>query len=324
MWYRLRSARATPPARVRGDDRRRQLFASALEQFEEYMAAAAVVGAATRPLQLYYALAQGGAAIVAARADVNDLPGHHGLRIHLAEEVHETVIRPKGCGMFQTVASSTESATLTSEVRLGELWASLPELVETIDEEVWPVAVRAGPIALDRTITYGELELVVDLQPLARDAGDAQRRLSRYPTLPGEARIAGPFGIETMFVAPGQFGRHEHISGMLVRWDPAAAAYATAIDDVAPEYAVEHERWLRPTVGAAGDFLSPLMAWWALLFGLSMLSRYHPVRWARALDIDASPVAADLEYALRAAMTSIPRLVLEGIWGEPIVVRGTA
>lgn len=59
-----------------------------------------------------------------------------------------------------------------------------------------------------------------------------------------------------------------------------------------------------------GDALSPLMAWWSLLYGLSMLARYYPATWTQALDLDESRWAVALEYALDEALEAVPRLVL--------------
>lgn len=50
------------------DTERRRVFAAALEQAEQFLKAAEVVGFATRPVQLFYAVSQAGRAIAAARA----------------------------------------------------------------------------------------------------------------------------------------------------------------------------------------------------------------------------------------------------------------
>jgi len=66
-WFRLRSRRSSMPGigRLAENQDRRLAFAAAMQQFEEQMTAAKVVTAATRPINLYYALVQAG-------------PGHHG------------------------------------------------------------------------------------------------------------------------------------------------------------------------------------------------------------------------------------------------------
>ncbi len=43
---------------------------------------------------------------------------------------------------------------------------------------------------------------------------------------------------------------------------------------------------------AGGPSPRPLLLWWALLLGLSSLARYEPAVWTTAIDLDASPLAA--------------------------------
>lgn len=77
-WRHLRALRHDPPglAAVRGP--RKRTFDAALEQAEQLFAAASVVGAAVRPLLLFYGLSQAGRALAAAwvSADNGQLSGH--------------------------------------------------------------------------------------------------------------------------------------------------------------------------------------------------------------------------------------------------------
>ena len=68
LWFALRERRASLRDNSKLDESapRRKEFAAAMRQFEEQMTAAKVVTAATRPLNLYYALVQAGHAIQAA------------------------------------------------------------------------------------------------------------------------------------------------------------------------------------------------------------------------------------------------------------------
>ena len=54
------------PCIAERDEARRQVFQSALAQAEELWDAAAVVGAASRPLPLFYCVSQAGRAVCAA------------------------------------------------------------------------------------------------------------------------------------------------------------------------------------------------------------------------------------------------------------------
>lgn len=72
-------------------------------------------------------------------------------------------------------------------------------------------------------------------------------------------------------------------------------------------------RWLFPAPGTAGRSLHPLMAWWAVLYTLSMLARYQPAEWAGHINIDESRHAVAVESLLKRAMSMVPALVAEAI-----------
>ena len=43
------------------------------------------------------------------------------------------------------------------------------------------------------------------------------------------------------------------------------------------------------SIGGDQQALHPLLAWWAILFALSMLARYQPDTWTDYLDVDRAP-----------------------------------
>ena len=103
-----------------------------MAQFEEQFRAAEVVTSATRPLNLYYGLAQAGMAIAAAHAPDPWSFSRHGL--HLVDrraEFADMQVGPQGDGGFQRIAAATGSPGITGPVSLGALWASLPQLSRT-------------------------------------------------------------------------------------------------------------------------------------------------------------------------------------------------
>jgi hypothetical protein len=57
----------------------------------------------------------------------------------------------------------------------------------------------------------------------------------------------------------------------------------------------------------------PLLAWWAILFALSMLARYQPDTWTDYLDVDKSPYAVPLETLLDRVLLTCPELLLHAI-----------
>jgi len=87
------------------------------------------------------------------------------------------------------------------------------------------------------------------------------------------------------------------------------------LEAFAPQYRVVNRRWLRPSIEDDSPPPTPLITWWAALFTLSALARYHPLAWVSALDLDFSPVATTLDRVLRKAMDSIPQLVFEALLG---------
>jgi YaaC-like protein len=151
IWLRLHEHRSSLRERSRLNDTssRRQTFAAAMAQFEEQFTAARAVTAATRPLNLYYGLAQAGMAIAAAHAPDPWSFSRHGL--HLGDrhpELADMTVGPSGEGGFQKVAAATGSPGITTPVSLGTLWASLPDLAEagTLPGPAWRVPLElSGP-----------------------------------------------------------------------------------------------------------------------------------------------------------------------------------
>jgi len=98
---------------------------------------------------------------------------------------------------------------------------------------------------------------------------------------------------------------------------PPSEYIASLVHARVPQYRYRREHWLVPVVGEADDELPPLLLWWVLLFGLSVLARYEPAAWRAALDPDTSPLAVPLEELLDEAMVATPALLSEALTGEP-------
>lgn len=71
------------------------------------------------------------------------------------------------------------------------------------------------------------------------------------------------------------------------------------------------EHWLIPELGTGSGRLSPLLLWWALLFGFSLLARYHPADWRAALNFDRSAYADRLTELLDEALAIVPGLLFD-------------
>ena len=77
-----------------------------------------------------------------------------------------------------------------------------------------------------------------------------------------------------------------------------------------PGYRSGEERWLIPVVGD-GRTGCPVLLWWVLLFGLSLLARYDPAVWRAALDLEQSPVAGPVMGLIDDALVILPDLLFE-------------
>jgi hypothetical protein len=132
-WTHIRGTRANPPGLAAHHEGRRCDYVAALTQFEQLYAAARSVGAASRPILLYYGLSQAGRALLAAGNEDQWRAYGHGLKIgDPKREILETPVRVEGAGLFQAVSELVGSDVPSSDIEVGALWHALPD-VSTID-----------------------------------------------------------------------------------------------------------------------------------------------------------------------------------------------
>lgn len=313
------------------DDERAAVFVSALEQAEELMLAAADVGPAASPLLLFYAVSQAGRAIAAARlADPWRLAGH-GLKAPAPADASagllRRVVKPDGVRAskgrrlsFAGVAEATRSAQLTSGLELGALWAAIPDLMAPLpqpplEDRTWKRPLRVFLPMFDaahqKLADMRPLELLVDGLPPGADQETLLRHLHEYPAAES-AYMGNTFGMGKDNIVT-QLGP-EGILPMF-RWPTVPTDIrrrARHLNKIAPDYRGLGTRLLFPGVGDK-DALSPLMLWWALLFGLSSIARYDPETWVAALAVNDSELAVPIEAALDAALEALPELILDAL-----------
>jgi hypothetical protein len=332
IWFAVRGRRSTlhKHSKISKTAGRSQTFAAALAQFEEQYTAAKVVTEITRPLNLYYGLAQAGMAIAAAHAEDPWSFSRHGLRLADREkELADMNVAPEGDGGFQKVATATASPLISAPVRLGALWRSLPELSD------------AGP--LPGSDTPAPILLLADMKPsnaphaslfVSRDAlapdlvphSDEWKQcfaeiMSSYPGTDGIAIPAGEHSVRP----PRSDEQNWRID---VAWldsqDPGGFPTERSkefFDRIAPEHRYREDRFLRPAIDADGSAPpSPLMTWWLLLYSFSILARYEPRNWAKILDVDKTRTAVQVQYALTEALTVVPQLVIGALDREPFLL----
>ena len=313
-WTRLRAMRADPPG-LASSGARHDMFSAALQQFEELVVAATRIGPWSKPLPLYYALNQAGRAIAAAFSNEPWRVHGHGLRLDLqsAPSLLKCKVSPHGMGIYQRIAPLVGSEFITGEVELGELWSSLPDLVDLPLELEWPKALRVWPDPIGKPsgmemLPWPWAEAAI-CAGSATSPEDVVELLANYPSAAGFELARAP-GIPIMACQTPSG------SGVLVRWASPEAhdfGHREKLLKVAPTYGEEQAQWLRPGLGEKRIVVSPLMTWWALVFGLSIVARYEPDRWASSLHVDLSPIAAALEAALVRATEVVPSLVLEAL-----------
>ena len=130
----LRALRYDPPGYAK-QGARRTTFQSALEQCEQFLAAARDAGYATRPVQLFYALSQAGRALVAASPRIGNQAWRvsgHGLTANTnAAAVADVAVTATKAGLFPSVAAALGIGCLVPDepVALRELWPLLPESI---------------------------------------------------------------------------------------------------------------------------------------------------------------------------------------------------
>jgi hypothetical protein len=201
---------------------RAAVFASALEQSEQLMRAAEVVGPAAQPLPLFYALSQAGRAIAAVHLpDAGWRLAGHGLSapLQLQDGVSDLVrraIEPReeskkavAAGRRSSFAGVTDaigSEQLSGVVELGAVWAAMPDLIAPVPQmpslhPAWRRPLRAysalwneNDVRTAKLTTGRPLELLiaglpVDPDPdVAFDADAMVEELSAYyPTSAGVA-----------------------------------------------------------------------------------------------------------------------------------------
>lgn len=328
---RLRATRASPPGLASGDPDRRATYGAALQQFDDLIDAASAIGPVSRPLPLYYAVHQAGKAIAAAWAEGEWHATGHGLTqdyqqkdgdpekpSEWQDDILRFRVRPQksnkwGPGVFRIVAATLNGARLTGRVELGALWSALPEASPPEGADSWPLALPVYPRSYDGGAPSW-VSVCLRERPGLDDAEAINCLLATYPGAAG-ARVTTYQG--NLQFSPTPWG--PGVGVMLPETDmqewrgepPPEELFGLHVHSRAPGHRSGEERWLIPVVGDGSDRLPPVLLWWILLFGLSLLARYEPAAWRAALDLDKSPVADPLKQLLDDALVIVPALLFD-------------
>lgn len=325
IWFALRGRRSSLLSRPKlsSSAARRQTFAAAMAQFEEQMSAAKVVSPATRPLNLYYGLAQAGMAIAAVHGPDQWSFSRHGLKLgDTNSELADIQVLAEGDGAFQRVAAATSSVAIDSPVSLSALWDSLPEL-RGVPLNDGPRRVALDLAAEDAVTSAPTASLFIPADQLEAGPDLPQRVYRILAGYPGAVGAAIPSEPRSMVPPPTDQGQWS----ITLRWSPPQMSREMTKDEIreffdriAPEHRYREDRYLRPEVGPGKVAPSPLMTWWLLLYSFSMLARYQPRKWTALLDLDRPGYAVSLQYALETALATIPHLVLEALDGRSFLM----
>ncbi|MFJ4099895.1 YaaC family protein [Amycolatopsis japonica] len=343
-WQDIRALRAAPPGEAARDADRQLTFVAALRQAEELAEAAANASYATKALPLFYALSQAGRAIAAARLSGTWRLRGHGLTIREnAAQVLETSVHPGSHpqGSFQGTARAIGSPQLGGLATLGALWTANPDLRYVSPPKSagsWPTVLTfpLGTLqpSLGSDLTYttvtttgGTVSTSVDVP--GTTGAEISDALQRYPTLRDAFGVKqGPLGGEAagpddvVVRTTDMSGRSLAVIGMPCPyqttmqdyWDRQRAFASFVERDRAQERLAppQFEGFALPEI-AGHPSPHPLLLWWALLLGLSSLTRYEPAAWSAAVNLDGSELAVPLEQVLDTAEERLPQRILAAL-----------
>lgn len=328
-WSVIRATRSDPPGPTANGPDRLNTYVAALEQSEQLFRAAAQIGIASRPLPLFYGLSQAGRAVAAA---ANSLPangwklnGHGITAVNLHGEFRQIAVHSaRGTNTsFVKLSRVLDSPQLDekSPAPLDEIWETLPELLRwpirdpTLQRpalNVWaPQADAPHELATAAvmnipgwliTAEHPRAQFDEFMQAYPTATGYTMVRKSAEPDAPPDLH-GGPDGhaeLQMHWEVPGQPGLKSRTDREAYLDEKVLTSYRTG-------------QYLLPAVGATSRPLHPMLAWWAVLYTLSMLARYEPSQWASDIDVNSSRYAVPIERLLTEALSAVPDVIAQTI-----------
>jgi hypothetical protein len=222
----------------------------------------------------------------------------------------DLTIGDKGSGSFTQLAPLLHSGSLPAGASLGQIWSTIPELATT------PLVDKAAnylpTLRLAHLSEDGRPEFSSWIEGMPWRFGEPYTEAqfvdfcSSYPTLAGS--IGRPVPNQ-----PPLLDEERHSVQVRRAWTlPDSDDPGKFHSRHTRPYLGDNDRYIFPSIGGDQQALHPLLAWWAILFALSMLARYQPDTWTDYLDVDKRP-AVPLETLLERALLTCPELLLHAI-----------
>jgi hypothetical protein len=232
---------------------------------------------------------------------------------------------------FTGVARALGSGTLMTPTHMVDLWAMLPEAGTRPapgDGSRWaPLQLELAteiseyvPMRILSVWTHGwpaDRLAEWEREGIALNDRVIESLVLRYPTMHrpyvGE-NVTSPMQTDWFEGGRGSVLLNLPISGAQGDESPADALDQRWFYDLLGQRYRGNPFWF-PAV--AGDAMHPLIAWWAVLYALSMLARYEPQRWATLIHVDTSAWATPLEHLLDVALEGLPEIIRDALTVPP-------
>lgn len=291
--------------------------------------AAEGAGPQTRALLIFYGLSQAGRAIAAAAVDLKDqaswnLSGH-GIRASGFDktfaEIELWTEAPGKAGSFVRLSELLHSPIWSKDtvIRLGDVWDTLPlDMPHPLSKGDRTPPLHASPSVSEAAhpLLTACVEGFPDHVVKAGTRIALDEFLTLYPGTAGyDSYVRSRMGSET----PDFERLGPDNSALFMNWSMGCtdgmgalgAERVQRLHSMTRGYA--WHRFFFPTIHGLSRDLHPLMAWWAVLYTLSMLTRYQPAQWADHINIDEAAEAILIEKLLVLAMEQLPALIADTI-----------
>ncbi|MDQ0736840.1 YaaC family protein [Arthrobacter agilis] len=302
-WRRIRALRSRPPTWM--PESRKQLFVSALEQAEQQFKAAEHIGYESRSLNLYYGLSQAGRAISAALTPTDKTTSPevrgHGLKLLQLDSLKADALfscEVRGDGgtdsSFGRLAWLLNSDPLKTPVSLAAIWNMVLEVSLDFPQPNYPLPLFVNRVydgSLPGQYSRRHFSIPLSEQDAEKNGAAIKRQ---YPDLEPALLLTTT-------------GNGEHIDNEGVRLDLAKFELENFELHLR---GYRRSTVLMPSVVPGQKSLDPILSWWVLLYGLSMITRYKPVVWTQAVDVNQSHHAVPLETVLSKASDALPDQIL--------------